>query len=620
MIDEHSIENVKAMTNVVEVIGEKVKLKKKGADFVGLCPFHTEKSPSFTVSPSKQIYKCFGCGKSGDAIQFVMENDNISYIEAITQLANKYGITLEGAIKKEYVKPVGRLQKVGDKVLKFFEGRGISNNTLLRFKITESKEWMPQDEAEVPVICFNYYREGELINIKFRTAKKGFKFAKDAELIFYNLDSIKDQKYCYVVEGEIDALSLYEAGIYNVISVPNGASVKNMPFLDSAVEYFKDMEEIIIMTDNDAPGRELKEELARRFGYQRCKHVVYPSGCKDANEILVKHGKEKLSDVCGNAVEFEIDGVLGVFDMVDQIIDFYDNGYPNGYTVFMPGMRDNLDWQLMLGQFTTVTGIPGSGKSEWIDWLMVQMSKHHGWKWAIYSPENQPESIHATKLLEKVTGKSFAHRKDITQRMSRDELAEALFFLSQHFYFVKIKDDTRSLEGALTKIDEMVFKYGIKGFLIDPWNKLEIPSIGSETQSINKSLSTLSMFCKSKVVHGLIIAHPTKVPKIAGTKKYEIPTMYSISGSANWYNQTDNGIVVYRDRETEIVSVYLQKLRFAWLGKEGYVNYTYNTFTRQYEVAADSPKSGYSPPPGFTPLAEQAQLFIQENINEPPPF
>lgn len=613
MIDEQSIENIKTLTNVVEVVGDYVKLKKKGADFVGLCPFHNEKSPSFTVSPSKQIYKCFGCGESGDAISFVMKHENVSFVDAITQIAARYGIEVENIRQKDFVKPTKRLQKVGDKMLAYFEGRGISNNTLLRFGITESKEWMPQEQAEVPVICFNYHREGELINIKFRSAKKGFKFEKDAELIFYNLDSVKGQKSCYVVEGEIDALSLYEAGIYNVISVPNGASAKQMPFLDSATEYFKDMEEIIIMSDNDAPGRELREELARRFGYPRCKHVVYPSGCKDANDVLVKHGKDKLAEVCVEAVDFEIDGVLGVFDMVDQIVDFYDNGYPNGYTVFMPGLKDNINWQLMLGQFTTVTGIPGSGKSEWTDWLMVLMARHHGWKWAIYSPENQPESIHVTKLLEKVTGKSFAHRKDLGQRMNREELADALYFLSQHFYFVKIKDDTRSLNGVMSKVEEMIFKYGIKGFLIDPWNKLELGSAGSETQTINRGLSTLSMFCKSKTVHGIVIAHPTKIPKIEGTKKYQVPTLYNISGSANWYNQTDNGVVVYRDRETGIVSVYFQKIRFAWLGNEGHTNYTYNTYTRQYEVSADSPKQG----PALTPVAE---LFIQNNFDEEAPF
>lgn len=614
MIDEHGLDNLKAMINIVDVVGETVKLKRKGADYVGLCPFHAEKTPSFTVSPSKQVCKCFGCGKGGDAIWFIEESQQISFIEAIKVLAAKYHIDVEITTPVEYTKPTERLQKVSDKILKFFESRGISNNTLLRFGITESTEFMPQTGQEEPVICFNYYREGQLVNIKFRGPKKTFKLEKGAELIFYNLDAVKDSSTVYIVEGEMDALALYEADVYNVISVPNGAGAKNqnLTYLDNCIKSFENKEEIILITDNDEPGRALRYELARRLGFNRCRMVQFPSGIKDANECLMKHGKDELKRVCTDLIEFPIEGVVSVFDMVDQVVDFYDNGYPHGYYVPLEGFKDNIDLQLMLGQFGAVTGIPGSGKSEFIDWLMVKMSIVHGWVWGIFSPENQPESIHATKLLEKFTGKSFAHRKDVSQRMTRDELSNGLYFLHQHFHFIKVGEDSQTLEGVLDKVSDLILQKGIKGFLIDPWNKLEIGSAASETIAVNRALSKTSMFCKTKMVHGIIIAHPTKIPKIAGTKKYEVPTMYNISGSANWYNQIDWGGVVYRDRDEEVVTFYLQKLRFSWLGKEGQSSYRYNTYTRQYEsIDSSVPPTG---PPGFTPL--EPQLFI----NEPPPF
>ncbi|MGF7232163.1 DNA primase [Arachidicoccus sp.] len=95
MISPQTIEQITNRIDVVDVVGEFVKLKKRGTNYLGLCPFHGEKSPSFTVSPTKEIYKCFGCGKSGNAITFLMEHEKYNYVEALRWLANRYGIEVE---------------------------------------------------------------------------------------------------------------------------------------------------------------------------------------------------------------------------------------------------------------------------------------------------------------------------------------------------------------------------------------------------------------------------------------------------------------------------------------------------------------------------------------------
>ena len=185
------------------------------------------------------MYKCFGCGKSGDVFSFVMEIENTTFFEAVKKVAASINFELKEDTTN-YIKPVERLTKLNDKFLQHFESkRKISNNTLLRFGITESIEWMPKAKVEIPVICFNYFKDQELVNIKFRGANKDMKLAKDAELIFYNLDAIKDDKECVIVEGEIDCLSMYEAGIYNCVSVPNGANVNgkvNLKYLDNCFD------------------------------------------------------------------------------------------------------------------------------------------------------------------------------------------------------------------------------------------------------------------------------------------------------------------------------------------------------------------------------------------------
>src|SRR3954468_22113423 len=95
MITQHTIQQITNRIDIVEIISEFVKLKKRGANYLGLCPFYNEKSPSFTVSPSKEIYKCFGCGRSGNSISFLMEHEKYSYVEALRWLAAKYNVPVE---------------------------------------------------------------------------------------------------------------------------------------------------------------------------------------------------------------------------------------------------------------------------------------------------------------------------------------------------------------------------------------------------------------------------------------------------------------------------------------------------------------------------------------------
>src|SRR5580765_4358070 len=95
MISQTTIQEILGRIDIIDIVGGFVKLKKRGANYLGLCPFHNEKTPSFTVSPSKEIYKCFGCGKSGNTISFLMEHEKYSYVEALKWLANKYKIEIE---------------------------------------------------------------------------------------------------------------------------------------------------------------------------------------------------------------------------------------------------------------------------------------------------------------------------------------------------------------------------------------------------------------------------------------------------------------------------------------------------------------------------------------------
>lgn len=512
--------------------------------------------------------------------------------------------------KKEYTKPPARLEKLGAKSLEWFEkSRGISNNTLLRFGVTESVEWMPQFEKEVLCICFNYYRGGELVNIKFRGPQKSFKMAGGAELIFYNLDSIDGAEEVVIVEGEIDALSMYEAGVYNVVSVPNGASMGNqkLEYLDNCWEQFEGVKRVVLAVDNDLAGNSLKEELARRLGKDRCYTVTFPDGCKDANEVLLKHGKEAVKLMVDHKREWPVEGIVTMDEMFETICQWYEEGYPPGAEAGIPGLDELLTFAP--GQLTTITGIPGHGKDEYTNWITTGLARWCGWKWAICGFEEEAEQT-VTKLVEKYIGKSFDYRKDSSQRVSVAEFKQGILFVDKHYHFYKTEAIDTDLDSLLEIADNLVKKHGINGLVLNPWNWIENTQDGemSETQYVSWALSKIIRFARKRGVHVILIAHTTKMVKDKQTKKYEVPNLYSISGSAHFYNKTHNGICVYRDDKT--TDIYVQKVKQSWLGQKGFSTYEYDTFTRQYRFLACSE----NPRPGFKPRTGTIQFNDEDPI------
>lgn len=259
---------------------------------------------------------------------------------------------------KEYKRPIKwNYTSLSDNLVKWFSSRGISQFTLKILKVGESREWMPQVQREQNTVNFNYFENGEIVNIKYRDGAKNFKLFKDAKLIFYNLDSISISEEVVIVEGEIDCLSFVEAGINTVVSTPNGSTLKtvNLEYLDNCIEYFDNKKKIYLALDNDAPGQNVTKELIRRLGAERCFLVDF-GDCKDANEYLVKHGKESLKNTVINAKEIPIEGVSSVMNWETEYDKFLLNGMKKGFTIGKKHF-DSI-FSTYTGQFIVVTGIP----------------------------------------------------------------------------------------------------------------------------------------------------------------------------------------------------------------------------------------------------------------------
>ncbi|MGN0237583.1 MAG: bifunctional DNA primase/helicase [Lepagella sp.] len=524
---------------------------------------------SLSVNMQNGMFKCHYCGYSGCAA-VPTESDKRQWMEQQPW----YRPASIRKQKPDYRRPTPKVHApMEPRALAWFANRGISQATLEALKVTEGEEWMPQKNGKINTVQFNYYRDGQLINTKYRTGDKCFKLCSGAELIPYNIDAIKGQKECIIVEGEMDALSFYEAGRHDVISVPNGANT-NLDYLDDYIEgYFEDKETIFIAVDTDTKGVILRDELIRRFGADRCRMVDFGEDCKDANEHLMAHGKESLLQCLAQAPEIKVEGVFTVSDFEQSLDTIWEYGLQKGVTMGHENIDQLISFETK--RLCLVTGYPGSGKSEFIDEMAERLNIRYGWRFAYFSPENDPLAYHASKLIEKFTGKHFDR-----QHLSIGEYTQVKRHLEQNFFFISPSD--YKVATILDKAKYLVRRRGIKALVIDPYNRLEDEKGGmKETDYISLLLDRLTNFAQHNDVLVILMAHPTK-PAKNKEGKIDPPTLYDISGSAHFFNKADFGIVVHRDKANDIVKIKIEKVKFRHLGMPGIAYMKYNLNNGRY--------------------------------------
>jgi twinkle protein len=360
----------------------------------------------------------------------------------------------------------------------------------------------------------------------------------------------------------MDVLSFHEAGIRNVISVPNGATLNNnnLQYLDNCIDYFSDKEKVILAVDSDDAGKALQQELIRRLGAELCYTLDFKD-CKDANEYLQKYGTEELAKRVYTAKPIPLENVVTFKEIEGDVEDFVLNGFKPGYQV---GLQ-NFDeiFSTYTGQFITVTGIPSSGKSDFVDQMTVGYNLNYGWRIAYASPENKPTFLHAHKLMRKVW-QSMPTKEDI----GGEAWNRVTEHIDDNFFFIEM--DRYSLDDVLRKGAELVKRKGIKCLVIDPYNKVR--NLSSSTDDVNKYtleyLEKIDIFCKKYDVLVIIVAHPTKMYKDKDGN-IEEPTMYNIKGGGEWYDASYHGILVHRDYKHKTVKAKVLKVKFQNLGENG---------------------------------------------------
>ena len=493
---------------------------------------------------------------------------------------------------------------LGENGARAFEKRGISPETAARFGIFTAS-WAPDTATATPdqagnVVAFPFLERGAVVAEKYRGPGKKFWQRANGRRTFWNADALNDPALqdgrlpLVITEGEIDALTAIECGFPLAVSVPDGApsvqpgedpealkpiDPKNeaegkFEFLWNNKEQLKNIKRFIIATDSDGPGRRLSAELVRRLSPSRCLFLDYPAGCKDLNEVLTKYGRDAVASLLNGARPFPVRGLYRLSDYPDRA---KLETFRTGWCVL------DKHIQLFAGEFIVVTGIPGHGKSTFVDNLLVNLAEQYGWRAAIFSPEMPTVPHHRDKF------RRIKLRRGLSD-CRQEHLDEADLWIGEQFVFIDSdptgrEDEEFDLDWVLDRATDAVLRDGIRIFVIDPWNEIEHARGEREmiTDYIGRSIRAMKRFARLYDVAVIVVAHPTK--DVGREGKSRPPTPYDIEGSAHWFNKPDHCIIVDRpDAYLDETVIRVAKVRFEETGEKGEVRLRFDRETSRYEV------------------------------------
>lgn len=538
-----------------------------------------ERTLSLSIEPHQFMWRCWHCDEQGRAFTFERR--------PMTPKAQPVSVS--------------DLTDLTEEAVNYLSTRGISSGTLGQ-NVRSCRKYFAKIQRETQAIAFlSRNSNGQVTSVKYRSLEDKSFAAQGSQSRYWNLENAVAGQPLVITEGEMDALALIESGVSNTISVPSGAPSSSgggeadgrYSYIASAEKLYGSCPKIVLFTDQDDPGRALADELARRIGKHRCYFVMVPLDCKDANDVLLRHGKDKLREIVETAKPWPVAGLYDAVHYTEKVLDLYTKGAGKGVSTGL-SVVDEI-YTIAPGMVTVVTGVPSSGKSEFIDQVMVNLALNEGWSFCVASFENPPER-HIVKLAEKYTGLPFFEGP--TQRMDQSGLTAAIDWVNEHFLFIEAADGQPStIDSILERASAAVMRKGIRGLVIDPYNFIEKNGKDSETEQVSEMLSKVKRFANSHEVHTWFVAHPQKMYRgqDGGTP---IPTGYDILGSSHWFNKCDFGITVHRTDMATMVRCW--KARFKWVAKNGDAYLSYDVVNGRYsngqEPEADPFPSGKQDP------------------------
>ena len=559
-----------------------------------VCPERGKKNTKdkcLSVNMDKQVVNCHKCGWSAFFGEKVIE-------------------------KKEY-KPVERknFTELTDEHLKYFGSRRITPEVLRRNKVATAKnDW----------IAFPYYEGETLANVKYRKSKdKAFMQEAGAKPTMYKYNDIVGQKKIIITEGEIDALSWEVAGFGFATSVNQGAPnvqdkniEKKLECVYNCFDVFEQAEVIYLSVDKDPNGQRLQKELIKIFRAEKIK-IIDHGDCKDANEVLMKHGYKMLHEQFDNAREVKVEGIFDCSDFEYEILKDYREGQPVGTTTYFAGV--DACWRHRKGEVTIWTGYNNEGKSLFLKQLLLLKSKFDGWKHAFYSPEEMPYSEWYTDLIESYIGKSAdLQQKRFNNYMTEFQLVEGMKFMQDHFYVV-YPEEGQTLDQLLERFSYLVRKNNVQTVTIDPYNQVQHDMLPGEREDlyISRFMSKLKKFAVKHDVALHLVAHQI-TPDFKSTENYPKPNLYKVKGGGTFADKADNVVIVWREhRNTDIrntsVKFISQKIKKQKL--TGIPGFTELNFDRNKNRYFENERSPFDMTEGH-----EVPMFTHEHIDDTDQF
>ncbi|WP_099515940.1 DnaB-like helicase C-terminal domain-containing protein [Microvirga ossetica] len=472
--------------------------------------------------------------------------------------------------------------------------RGISRATLERLGVGSATMFFPELNGQSEALVFPYRTADEVVNWKAAAFPvKAFTSKKGGKLQFFNIERAAGSETIYGTEGEIDAASLVEAGVpvEQIISVPNGArsrpadaptELRGYGYVEEALRNgLGRVRRFVWCGDNDGPGLALRADMIQLFGPARFHYIEWPEGCKDANDVLRRHGPAALQElVTHRALSWPVEGVYRLSEVPEL----------PPLTLWHPGFPE---WEskvhLAPRTLSVVTGHPGHGKTTLFMQIWYQICKQYGLSAAIASFETRAKPHHRRTLRQLYAGK-------LEHAMSEQDIRAADAWINDHFLWILHPEQRPSLEWFLDMAEVAVIRHGARIIQVDPWNRLEAARERNENETdyIGRCLRTLHAFAHDLNCHVQVLAHPAKMD---ATRKGRAPELEDISGSKNWDNMVDQGFVVHRPkfvdengRNTE-AEFYQRKSRFEELGYPCKLKMTFDLQSGRYH-SADYP--GYA--------------------------
>lgn len=532
-----------------------IQFKTSGHEAISNCPFCNDKERKFSVNIETGDYRCFHentCGVSGSFIGLQKRFGDVPK----SQINNRSFYTLP---KKTYIQPKVTIGQISNPVMDYLKKeRRFTDKTIAFFKLGAKNG----DVVQIP-----YYKNGVLVNIKYRSIKEKHKMwqEKDSEPVLLNRDNAIGDTIT-ITEGEFDCMALHQYGKTSCVSVPSGAG--NFEWVENEWEFLENFSRVLICFDNDVAGNTKAMELVSKIGAWKCKRVVLPY--KDANECLINNvPKEEIADCFANAIEFSPAILTSPIEFSREIKDIFHNpdklnGIPTPWkklTTVLGGWRNE--------ELTIWTGRSGAGKSTILNQVILRLAG-----------ENVSSCIASLEM----PAKSYL-RWAIVQYCGNWHPSDlyidaALQFMNDHIYVVNTHEEINETN-LLDVFEYAARKHNCKHFIIDSLLRVVLEE-KEELIAQKNFVSKLVSFSKKFNCHVHLVAHPRK-----GAKDSDKPEKADVKGTSSITDLAHNVISLWRpeddfDPKKKNNDVLLQVLKNRELGTIGKIKMVFDKNTKRF--------------------------------------